>query len=394
MSAFDKFGNQFLDIFNSSIFSLERITSLFNISHSLYYPTPASASINPNQNQFSLIVKVRNVGDVTIKSTFFGDAQAYQWTVNPGPISSIYSYGLFEDGQVINAGESVQFKVFPRDAYNNVVQTFSQDDFSVNIIQPGNVNQPQISKTIDTDNNLILIKVDNLTVFGNNYFEVKLNQDIISCYYCQVQVNQGDIVFSNSVLNHNSDVLSTNTQYNLNKGIYPIFSLVFYDNFNNLINSIPTNYGITISLTGTGTIPPICQETSNNYLINIYVCRDSDSIQKWDSLSSNNIYTLTITNNNSETLLYNIQLVGTIDNLGASNNNLDATKTFFSTLLISGIAGQYSVFMIELRAIDGRRWNMYLDNPQNISISFAQNTITNNYSTEIIPGVKAWSILH
>jgi hypothetical protein len=388
LTPFDIYGNIFDDLFNPSVFSIDRIVRLFSVQHSDNSNIVTSVVTNVSMKTIDLIITSRNVGTVALSSSFL--TNTWKITVTSGPISTDFTSGGFKtDITNFIAGSQAAFYVYPRDQYNNVInsQQLTANDFSLielSIIQPLQASILPSPVKNKFDDFSIEFKIT-LTEAGITSFVPKIGESPISCMACQITVQLAPYVFSKSRLFIGQYEMVPATPFDLNKGNLPNFVMVLYDTYGNKYDSVPSDMPFEVVFSGNLSNVKFCYEIVNDY-ISFYPCQDSVNLKNWMFLVSQSGYSLQLSSGNNS-VTYKINLVGGTSDADASNGQIDVNKTFFNPTTLTTTAGNIATFMIEIRTTDGKRKNYWYDNPNDqIKLSFTQEG--NWYTSEVALGEK------
>ena len=384
---FDKYNNLYLEIFDKTIWSLERIQRLFNVYHKNGFSTSTLAVTNLVSSSFDLIIKCKFSGVIDISSIYLNSTYSVQ--VNAGPPYAKNSYAEVNKTSII-AGSLATIKVFPIDLNNNKVNISSLsidniNNYKVRCCTPtGKIIDLKLLKSTD---HYTLNFSTRLIEMGMNTFSVNFYNDPIPMTTSKVYVSIDQIQFNNSKLYYysNSNLqLITNTQkgFNIDKSSYPTFIFNLTDKFNNTSPTVPDSISISSTLNSNGVIlQELCTSLINN-VIRLSICNDNQSISNWKYILSKNDYTFYVKKFNStdsimEMLSYSINIIGDTFDATASNDPIDLSQTYFSKTLIQATSGQWEQFMIELRTKTRLRKNYWYDNVySNISVIFSINNNT------------------
>jgi hypothetical protein len=393
---FDKYGNFFLQIFDSSIWSLNRIQRLLSLNHnSTSAIITSSVLTNPTERSIAYRIVCNVVGRISITSSFIN--QTYNLSILPGPVSS-KSYANILTPSII-AGDVAQIKIFPLDLYSNMVplSRISSDEksrFKIIILQPSlSPIEATVLSQNTTDNSIIYQA--KLTKTGQNLFSPSYSQSDLTCNNCQVSVNIGPIVFNNSQLYIQSGgnfILQSHTDpIPIREKTFPSFNLYLLDQYMNRYPSIPDNLSFEVRWSN----------AIKNYTLAITKVNDALVISigkeiRYDfqflivgSYKLSFIKTL-IDNKTQEKLDYTNTLVGDPPDPNASNDEMDVSQTYVSKTKITSVAGQIDVLFVEVRTKEGKRRNFSFEDPEkSIIVSFNKDNGNQEiYKTSVIPAEK------
>jgi hypothetical protein len=389
---FDKYGNSFLEILDNNLWPMERIQKLFNYLHTNGSTTWIYARTDLNTKFIFIDLYVYNIGTVKISSTFIPN-KVYSLAVYPGPLATATTSGVIDNANnQIVAGEIARLKVYPRDKYNNKIKLTQLSDAEYNsitatVIAANGTKITIADKSKDTGDDSILFK-QKITVSGTATLQHYISDTPIICNNCQLQVILDKPVFTNSIL-----VLSTTsgqtevsqTNFNLDKSVLPSLNFYLDDQFMNTYIPLPSDYTLTAKFEGNNSNITFCVEKDSDKF-RIFVCRDSTNKYNWMYLLAGSGFILTI-NNGTDSLVYNITLVGGSNDTDASNAPVDISKTYFQSTTVTATAGVMSQFTIELRTAESKRWNFWYENPETmISVKFSIGG--SNYKHSVVTGEK------
>lgn len=372
---YDKYDNLYSTIFDRASFSIQRIVSLFELTHSDGGQLDVKALTY--YSNFRIQTVSRKVGVVTIKSQFLD--KAYTFTVGHGPAHAAFSFGnLLNTGFTMVAGETAQFLVTPVDEYNNVIPIANLKDtdyenYKSIVVQPRTTGETAITTKSKKEKG-IEFSVKLSEAGANNFNGKLLTTPFKNCLNCQLTIVNDKWSYSHSLLyleeNNTERLIKAKSDgvNNMDHGKEPTFNLYVYDQFGNKFSKVPSDFTTPVaSFKNSEDNQKLCvKNIETNF--EIVVCDDEVSKQEWKYLISEKVYNLEIVyspgTDKEKKLTYDVKLTGGPNNEDASNADIDVNQTWFSVEKIDTTAGEFFTFIVELRTSNGKRKNYVYPKPQ------------------------------
>ena len=381
---YDKYGNVFTDLFSTSTFSQDRLSTLININHSADAAVVSTPVADAANKKLSLTLSTQIKGTLTLSSIFIS-GKKYTLKVANGPIDIKYTVAEIVGSTEGTAGNTFTFAIYPKDIYSNTLDDLSTSDF--NKFKLTVVNPRTGDKVLDnaTLKSTYIQYTTSLTEAGDVHFKPTLSSsgESIKCTKCAAKVNIAELDYLKTKVFFNTNELNPSESFRIDSSSSPKFTVSFFDQFGNQIENID-NYSITSTFTGNDADIAFCTEKANNNY-NVFVCREGENPRKWFYLI-NGDYEMKIINKEGTTLTYKLELFGSEASDG-SNGPVNPALTQFSVTTLTNTAGVQNEFFIELKAEDGKRKNYwYVDPTTQIIPTFEKEKCTWNVILAEKPG--------
>ena len=337
-------------------------------------------------------------GLITIKALKFKSSEgkivsSYSFNVTAGPIDFISSMALV-DRNNIQAGETVNWIIYPRDSFNNPLSCNNYDmvNFSASKIEPNNGNAVALSERIAiSQGNDYYYWTVNLTIMGTHQFKAFYKGDLVRSTNDKVIVNAGAVDFYSMNLALFNSKTNSYEDYDGMKFYQDIASLPEYkvevfDQFKNQLASLPPTWNLSLYLTngGLGTKYGIffCLDSS---LQTFQMCPDNKlqqnlvaPLNRWNDLDTPKDFTLELLNTNTNDMQnYSMSLSGSSNDSNNSSLPIEIQNTMIIPRRIDTTVNQTFQFQIIIMTSDStkRRNEWFVDPLQSISLQFSKNAL-------------------
>ena len=381
---YDKYGNVFTDLFSTSTFSQDRLSTLININHSADAAVVSTPVADATNKKLSLTLSTQIKGTLTLSSIFISGTK-YTLKVVNGPIDIKYTVAEIIGSTEGTAGNTFTFAIYPKDIYSNTLDDLSTSDFSkfkLTIVNPRTGDKVVSDASLK---NTYIQYTTSLTEAGDVQFKPTLSSsgESIKCTKCAAKVKIAELDYTKTKVYYNSEELIQTEPFRVDCSSSPKFTVSFFDQYGNQIDNID-DYSITSTFTGNDADINFCTEKANNNY-NVFVCREGENPRKWFYLV-NGDYEMNIINQAGTKLTYKLDLFGS-EATDGSNGPVNPALTQFSVSSLTNTAGEQNEFFIELKADDGKRKNYwYVDPTTEIIPTFKKEKCSSNVIIAEKPG--------
>ncbi len=389
----DIYGNIYTGFFTST--TREHLNSL-TIGQSTDDIVLVSNNYLENNEYLKVQYKSTISTNIKVTSTYFKDT--YEYRIYSGDIDPDTSYAELKSSGKIEAGATYNIMIYPKDKYNNDVDTLCKEDmdkFYIYYQINGEITKNKVSncklieeKTeskYEISNYKSIECTTTVTRAGSIEFHVDYVKDEIECRNCQLIIGTGDTDMGNTkTFYKNRQVyLNISSVNEIEAKKEPLFELTFFDLYSNqLSTSVVQNLNIIATFKGSD-IKLCVSNSGNKKLINLCPSTNGDeNPNKWNYLVNGDKYQLIIENKgNGKQLVYQIKITGGAND--GSSDAIDFSKTSFNPEKIEVRAGFEGKTIMELRTNQNVRKNYWYENPSlKIKVEFALDKDTCSYNVE------------
>ena len=390
----DSYGNLYTGFFTSST-TQEYLNSL-----TIGKSTDDIALVTNNYLEDNQYLKVQYKStistNVKVTSTYFKDT--YEYRIYSGPIDPDTSYAELKNSGKIEVGATYNIMIYPKDKYNNDVDTLSKEDMdkfytyyqisgenTKNKVSNCKLIEEKTESKYEISNYKSIECTTNVTKAGSIEFHVDYVKEEIECRNCQLMIGSGSQDFTNTKTYYkNKEVyLNTSSVNEIEAKKEPTFELTFFDSYlNQLGSSVVQNLNITATFKGSD-IKLCVSNSGNKKVVNLCPSTNGDeNPNKWNYLVNGDKYQLIIENkDNGNQLVYPIKITGGAND--GSSDDIDLSKTKFQPEKIEVRAGVEGQTIMELRTSKDERKNYWYENPSvKIKVNFNKDGDTCSYKVE------------
>ena len=343
-------------------------------------------------------------GKLTITSLKFKGndrktVQSYSHMVLPAAVNGAKTIATLDVDSIL-AGNSVQWRVYPRDAFDNPIDCSPTglNAFKSSRQEPGTLDSLELSEgnIKDEDIDYYFWNV-NLTTSGTHEFKALVGNVMIPSNKYKVQVIPLDADFTKTNLGLYNSKSSVYDEYT--KGLfehdiagYPDLKVILKDKFNNIVSQLPAKWDLKLYLTNAELGPKngiaFCRQTD---AVTFKMCSDNTlqpsliaPAKRWYDLLVPKNYSLELENTLSPKRLFTLFLKGNSTEDDASNLPIEVQNTILTPDQLNTEAGIPASFQIYIMTTNPNlRRNEWFENINNsIQISFSQDSAKIDYSIQ------------
>lgn len=338
------------------------------------------------------------ITSLKFKSTERKTVASYSHMVLPADVNGAKTIATL-DLDVISAGNFVQWKVYPRDAYDNAIDCSPAglNAFKSTRQEPGTLDTLVLSNGNIQDEAIDYYFWNvTLTTAGTHEFKAFVGNALIPSNKYKVQVNPLDADFTKTNLGLYNSKSSVYDEYT--KGLfehdiagYPDLKVILKDQFNNVVSQLPTKWDLKLYLTNTELGPKngiaFCRQTDD---VTFKMCSDNllqpsliAPSKRWYDLLVPKNYSLELENTLSPKRLFTLFLKGNSTEDDASNLPIEVQNTILTPDQLNTEAGVSASFQVYIMTTNPNlRRNEWFEDISIIQLQFAQDNGKVNYTVE------------
>lgn len=340
-----------------------------------------------------------NITSIKFKGNNSKTIPGYFHMVLPAAVNGDKTIATLDVDSIL-AGSYVQWRIYPRDAFDNPIDCSSTglDAFKSSRQEPGTTDSLELSEGgfFDEDVDYYFWNVA-LTAAGTHEFKAFVGNVLIPSNKYKVLVTPLDADFTKTNLglyNSKSSVYDeyTNDLFEHDIAGYPDLKVILKDKFNNVVNKLPSKWDLKLYLTNAELGPKngivFCRQTDD---VTFKMCSDNAlqpsliaPAKRWNDLLVPRNYSLELENTLNAKRFFTLLLKGNSTEDDASNLPIEVQNTILTPVQLNTEAGIAASFQIYIMTTNPnlRRNEWFEDINKSIQLSFTQDGGKMEYSIE------------